>query len=143
MNGARFLLDTNIILGLMKGNVDAVTKLKKLNLNNCSFSSVTRMELLGFPDITEDEIKIISTLLNQMTQLTISRAIEDKTIHLKQQHRIKLPDAIILATAITNQIELLTLDKKLANKLTCKTHERLFKEVSLRIESRIWWSAVR
>jgi len=117
MNGARFLLDTNIILGLMKGNVDAVTKLKKLNLNNCSFSSVTRMELLGFPDITEDEIKIISTLLNQMTQLTISRAIEDKTIHLKQQHRIKLPDAIILATAITNQIELLTLDKKLANKL--------------------------
>jgi len=52
-----------------------------------------------------------------MTHLTINRAIEDKTINLKQQHRIKLPDAIILATALSHQIELLTLDKKLANKL--------------------------
>ncbi len=52
-----------------------------------------------------------------MTQISIDRTIEDKTITLKQQHRIKLPDAIILATASYHQIELLTLDKKLANKL--------------------------
>jgi len=45
------------------------------------------------------------------------RITEDKTISIKQRHRIKLPDTIILATAITNQIELLTLDKKLANKI--------------------------
>ena len=74
------------------------------------------MELLGFPSITSHEIKIISALLQKMTQISIDRAIEDKTIALKQQHRIKLPDAIILATATYHQIELLTLDKKLANK---------------------------
>jgi predicted nucleic acid-binding protein len=71
---------------------------------------------LGFSDITQHEIKIISALLEQMTYLGIDRTIEDKTIHLKQQHRIKLPDAIILATSITHQIELLTLDKNLTNK---------------------------
>jgi len=117
MNGIRFLLDTNIILGLIKGNLDATQKLKGLELNSCAFSSITRMELLGFPNITQNEIKIISALLKQMSQLGIDQTIENKTIDLKQQHRIKLPDAIILATAITNQIELLTLDKKLANKL--------------------------
>jgi len=117
MNGVRFLLDTNVIPGLIEGNLGATQKLKGLDLNNCAFSSVTRMELLGFPNITQNEIKIISALLKQMSQLGIDHTTENKTIDLKQQHRIKLPDAIILATAITNQIELLTLDKKLANKL--------------------------
>ncbi len=117
MNGIKCLLDTNIVLGIVKGNPDAVTKLKGLELKNCAFSSVTRMELLGYPDITQDEIEIITALLEQMTQLSIDRAIEDKTIVLKQQHRIKLPDAIIFATANSHQIELQTLDKKLAAKL--------------------------
>ncbi len=117
MNGINCLLDTNVILGIIKGNADSGRKLKGIDLQNCAYSSVTRMELLGFPNITQDEIKIISALLGQMTQVSIDRAIEDKTINLKQRHRIKLPDAIILATAINHKIELLTLDKKLANKL--------------------------
>lgn len=117
MNGIKCLLDTNIILGVVKGNVDAVSKLSGFELKNCAFSSVTRMELLGFNGITPHEIKIISALLGQMTQISLDRAIEDKTIDLKRQHRMKLPDAIILATAINHQIELLTLDKKLANKV--------------------------
>ena len=117
MNGIKYLLDTNIILGIIKGNPDVGEKLKGLDLKNCAYSSVTRMELLGFPAITTNEIKIISSLLKQMTQLSINRATEDTTISLKQRHRIKLPDALILATAINHQIELLTLDKKLANKL--------------------------
>ena len=116
MNGIKCLLDTNIILGLIKGNLDAGTKLKELNLKNCAFSSVTRMELLGFPGITQHEINIITALLSQMTQFSIDRIIEDKTIELKQEHKLKLPDAVILATAMNNNIELLTLDKKLANK---------------------------
>ena len=76
MNGINYLLDTNIILGLVTGNAGAVSKLKGGNLKNCAFSSVTRMELLGFPDITRHEIKIIFSLLNQMTQFGIDRAIE-------------------------------------------------------------------
>ncbi len=40
--------------------------------------------------------------------------IEGKAINLKQ-HRIKLPDAIILTTALHHNIELLTLNKKLIN----------------------------
>lgn len=53
-----------------------------------------------------------------MQCLSFNSTIENTTISLKQQHRIKLPDAIILATASTHQIELLTLDKKLANKIS-------------------------
>ncbi len=119
MNGIKYLLDTNIIIGMYERSpaVIDLLKSKQVSINECAYSSITRMELLGFPEISGAEIKIISSLLDQMSQLTIQRTIEDKTINLKQQHRIKLPDAIILATALSHKIDLLTLDKKLANKL--------------------------
>lgn len=117
MSGIKYLLDTNIILGIVKGNSDVVLKLKGVNLRDCAYSSVTRMELLGFPNITNDEIRIITSLLEQMEKLTIVFAIEDATIALKQQYKIKLPDAIILATALNNKIKLYTMDKSLANKI--------------------------
>lgn len=119
MSGIKYLLDTNIIIGMYERSPDVISLFENKHtvINECAYSSVTRMELLGFPEISANEIKIISALLSQMTQLSIDRTIEDKTIDLKQQHRIKLPDALILATAINHNIELLTLDKKLANKI--------------------------
>ncbi|MGZ8158809.1 MAG: PIN domain-containing protein [Methylobacter sp.] len=38
-------------------------------------------------------------------------------MQFRHQHRVKLPDAIIAATATAHGIKLLTLDKKLAVKL--------------------------
>ena len=79
MNGIKYLLDSNIILGIIKGNPDAGIKLKGINLKTCAYSSVTRMELLGFPDITANEIKIISSLLSQMAQLRTQDLIKPET----------------------------------------------------------------
>ncbi len=113
----KYLVDSNIVLGLVKGHAEAGDILKDIKLYQCAFSSVTRMELLGYTGITENEIAVISALLSQMLPLQIDHTIENKTIALKQQHKIKLPDAIILATALVNELELLTLDKRLASKL--------------------------
>ena len=117
MNGIKYLIDTNIIIGLLKGNSTVVDKLLGTSLQICAYSAITRMEILGFPGITETEKQAISTALNRMTHINIDQAVEDATITFKQQHHVKLPDAIIAATAITHQIELMTLDKKLAKKL--------------------------
>ena len=46
MNGIKYLLDTNIILGIVAGNSDAGIKLKGINLENCAFSSVTAVHLI-------------------------------------------------------------------------------------------------
>ena len=119
MNGIKYLLDTNIIIGMYEHN-QAVIQLFQSNnatLSECAYSAITRMELLGFPNITENEIQFISDLLKQMTHIGIDQAVEETTIQLKQQYRMKLPDAMIFATAKTNDLELLTLDKRIANKL--------------------------
>jgi len=119
MNGIKYLLDTNIIIGMYERSqtVFDLLQSKEVTIAECAFSNITRMELLGFPEISELEIQAIKNLLTKMQCLSINSTIENATINLKQQHRIKLPDAIILATALTHQLDLLTLDKKLANKI--------------------------
>jgi len=119
MNGIKYLLDTNIIIGMYEHSPTVFDLLqnKEVTIAECAFSNITRMELLGFPEITDLEAQAITNLLTKMQCLSINLTIENTTINLKQLHRIKLPDAIILATALDHQLDLLTLDKKLANKI--------------------------
>lgn len=117
MNGISYLLDTNIILGVLKGYAAAIERAQNIDLSACAYSSITRMELLGFIGITDTEEQAINRLLMRMTLLSLSIEIEQETIRLRRQYRLKLPDAIIAATAEVNGLELLTLDKKLQAKL--------------------------
>ena len=78
--------------------------------HQCAFSAVTRMELLGFPGITVDEDSLIRQRLAQFTYLAISTGIEDAAIELRRSRRVKIPDALIAATALCHGLELLTMD---------------------------------
>lgn len=115
MSGIKYLLDTNFILGLLKSQPAVLEEvaLRNLYIGACAYSAITRIELLGFPDISRDEESLIRQKLERLTYLPLSRAIEDVAISLRQTRKIKLPDAMIAATALCAGIELLTLDKHL------------------------------
>ena len=118
MNGIKFLLDTNIIIGLLNHN-EAVGQLltaKQVTIKQCAFSAITRMELLSYQGLNEDDKKTIHQLLDSMHYIPITSFIEDATIYFRQKNKGKLPDAIIGATALYYQLELLTLDVNLASK---------------------------
>jgi predicted nucleic acid-binding protein len=119
MNGIKYLLDTSIIITLLQRDsiILDMLKDKQVQINECAYSAVTRMELLSFPSISFSEKEAIKFLLSQMTYLMITPAIEDETISFRCIHKTKLPDSIIAATAKCHQIELITLDRKLASKL--------------------------
>lgn len=117
MNGVDYLLDTNIIIGLLKGNGQAVSLTQGVRLSACAYSTITRIELLGFVGITLHEERTVKALLDRMTYLSLSPAIEELTIQFRRQHRTKLPDSIIAAIAKVYGLELLTLDKALQAKL--------------------------
>ena len=122
MSGIKFLLDTNFILGLLKSQpavLDEVV-LRQLSISECGYSAVTRMELLGFPGICREEESLIRQKLVRLTYLPLTRAIEDVVISLRQTRKVKLPDAIIAATALCAGIELLTLDKHLQSVVQIK-----------------------
>ena len=53
----------------------------------------------------------IQSLLDACVKVAHFEDINKLTISLKQQHKIKLPDALIAATAIFHSLPLLTFDK--------------------------------
>ena len=71
------------------------------------------MELLGYPNITNEEERVITDRLSKVTYLPITIEIEDLAISLRRSRRVKLPDALVASTAIHHGLELLTLDKAL------------------------------
>lgn len=80
-------------------------------------SFVSEIELLGFKNLSaENEIRL-KELLKDSIVINLSEEIKFQTIKLKQKYTIKLPDAIIAATAIFNKVPLVTADKGY-NKIT-------------------------
>ena len=109
------MLDTNFILGILKSDAQALAELstRRILAGECSYSAITRMELLGFHRITQEEETLIKQKLEKFSYLPLTKDIENRVVALRQSRKIKLPDAIIAATALSLDIELLTLDQHL------------------------------
>jgi predicted nucleic acid-binding protein len=90
---------------------------RQVSIKECGYSAITRMELLSFPGITSDEEAAIKSLLDRMAYFALTTDIENGAIEFRRQHKTKLPDAVIAATAIKSKLELLTLDKGLLAKI--------------------------
>jgi hypothetical protein len=115
MSGIKYLLNTNFILGILKSNPIVLAEItsRRLPVSECSYSAISKMELLGFTGITHEEDLFIREKLARLTYLPLTPAIEDVVIDLRRTCKIKLPDAIIAATSLCFDIELLTLDQHL------------------------------
>lgn len=116
MSGFDHLLDTNVVIGLLKGHGPAVSLVEKTVLvdGRIAISQVTRMELLGFPGLTSDEEQAVRRLLAHFVVLPVDAAVEERAISLRRAGQLRLPDAIVAATALASGATLLTLDERMA-----------------------------
>lgn len=108
MNGGRLLLDTNIILYLLDGDE---TLIDILEGKQVYVSFVTELELYGFKQLTPDEKQKIDRVLSSCTVIDINAGIKSKTIEIRQNHNVKLPDSLIAGTALYFDIPLISADK--------------------------------
>lgn len=97
MSGSKLLIDSNIAIYLSK---------RILSLNDIAkpgdilFTSlVSYMEVLGYKFIDKAEESFVKTLFNSLQLLPVSQAVAERVIGYRQIRKIKLPDAIILASA--------------------------------------------
>jgi predicted nucleic acid-binding protein len=113
----RFLLDTNVVIGLLSGDAVCTSLIQSANcdLSNMAVSQITRMELLGFAGLASAEEQTLQNLLTAVHVILLDEAIEAHTIALRRKYKIKLPDAIIAATAASHSLVLLSMDKALNN----------------------------
>ena len=113
MSGIEFLLDTNMVIGVLKGHAPAIALAEQsgLALDKCAVSQITRMELLGYPQLTDNEDQTIRSFLANCQVRMLDEQVEARAIQLRRSGAFKLPDAIVAATAITGSLRLLTLDQ--------------------------------
>jgi len=112
MNGTSLVCDTNVILYLFKGEKRAA---EQLHDKVIYVSVITEIELLSYKEATPSELNIIRKFLLDCIVTTINTHIKDEAIRLRRKYSLKIPDAIICATALFFNLPLLTSDKKLKN----------------------------
>jgi predicted nucleic acid-binding protein len=106
----RYLLDTNILIYLDKGITDpnVAIFLSEATSEGATISIMTEIELLGFKFSSSADLEKMEELISDTTVLQLDRAVALQTIAIRRRHKIKLPDAIIAATAITHDLVLVT-----------------------------------
>jgi predicted nucleic acid-binding protein len=108
MNGGELFIDTNIILYLLNGDKTISELLKGKSI---FISFITELELLGFKDLNPEGISVIKEFLADISILDIDAQIKTNVIALRNKYSIKLPDAIIAASALNRNITFISADK--------------------------------
>jgi len=111
MSGDRLFVDTNILIYLLGGDRDVATILDGKEI---VISFITELELLSFPKLTKPQTRIIKSLLKDCKVVNLNQEIKDLTIEIrKSSYKLKLPDAIIAASASYFNAPLFTADSSL------------------------------
>jgi predicted nucleic acid-binding protein len=114
MNGETLVLDTNAAISIL--NDDKYSRLLDNDFpgNIRCTSVIVQIELLGFPGITEEIEGLIRSFLEDISVVTIEFDIVETAIKIRRSKLgIKLPDAVIAATAIVMDATLVTNDDDL------------------------------
>jgi predicted nucleic acid-binding protein len=116
MSGIDHVIDTNVVIGLLKGHTAAVELAREagLQLQRAGVSQITRMELLGYPGLTDEEDRAARAFIGACQVIGLDDDVEQHAIRLRRAGLLKLPDAIVAGSALASGARLLTLDQRLA-----------------------------
>ena len=108
------IIDTNVLIYLSKYTLSP----EKILVKNAAISVITKIEALGFKFSNDAEYELISGICNELKAFSLSDEIADATINIRKNHKIKLADALIYATALVEGLPLLTNNIKDFNSLS-------------------------
>lgn len=108
MNGNKVLLDSNIIIFFSKRRIDIDSLYSKYD--DFFISIVSFIEVYAYQFEEKAERDLIDNFLKNVEIVEVNRGLADQTIIYRKNKikRIKLPDAIILATAKIIEADLIT-----------------------------------
>ncbi|WP_253308468.1 type II toxin-antitoxin system VapC family toxin [Rickettsia endosymbiont of Orchestes rusci] len=98
------VFDTNILIDYLLGKLPASNELKQYK--NPQISIITKMEILV--GTSEDTEEITKKFLDNFTVISLNEEIAEIAVAIRKEYKIKLPDAIIWATAKYNNSLLIT-----------------------------------
>jgi len=112
MSGNKLFLDTNIIIYFLSGD-DTLTEL--LEGKSIYISVITKLELLSYRELTDKDVAKLEKFLSECTVVELTSTVQLKTVNLRRKYKLKLPDSIIVASALYLDLPLISSDKSLKN----------------------------
>ncbi|MDR1287871.1 MAG: PIN domain-containing protein [Treponema sp.] len=90
-------------------------RILSLPLGDLFISVITRMEILAQPEHTAETEKEARDFLKKVAVVPLRGTIERTAVSIRREGspRLKLPDAIVAATAVVLEARLITFDEKL------------------------------
>jgi len=104
-----YLLDTNISISLFNQELT-----QAIPNGDIGYSVITSVGILSFKGLSLEEDNLIRSNFKTLIEVIINEAIAEKTIELRRQYNLKIPDAIILASAWDCEAVLMSNDKQLS-----------------------------
>src|SRR5262245_10541951 len=103
------VFDSNILLYHLNDvlPLSVLTQAETWITEGAVISVLSRIEVLGYPQ-TADQLPQAMRLLAFFEEIPLHESVVQWTIPLRQQYRIRLPDALIAATALDCDFPLVT-----------------------------------
>ncbi|MCK9983994.1 MAG: hypothetical protein AzoDbin1_00466 [Azoarcus sp.] len=104
------VVDTNLLIYFLAGAVDApvLQRIEHALREQARISVITRMEVLGWRGHTDESRARARFLLDQLDEIALTSVVVERVIEMRSTIAIKLPDAIIAASALIEGLPLMT-----------------------------------
>ena len=105
-----YTIDTNTIIYYSKNDQDVEIFLENIFSQNMPIyiSVVTEIELLGFSNLTNNDIEWFESFLKTVTIIPVESRIARIAGMLRRQYKVKTMDSVIAATALITGTTLVT-----------------------------------
>ena len=113
--GQGFLIDTNAAIYFLNNSLPPTGSIfisDAITANTSSLSFISEIELLAFTTVTASHLASCKTFISLLHVYHINQQLIDTTIEIRLQSRIKLPDAVIAATALVNNLTIITANER-------------------------------
>jgi len=117
---AKFLIDTSVVIKYLKEILPAEgnSLLDNILDEESNISFITEIELQAWNSPNDIDLDVYKLFIDNSNVIGIYSSIISKTIEIRKTHNIKLPDAIIAATALVNNMTLVADNDKDFKKVT-------------------------
>ena len=105
-------MDTNVVIGFFDATLPPAAQRFIMGLVP-AISVITQIELFSSPNSSAEESAQLAHFVKAATIFNVlDKSIVQQTIAVRRQRKIKTPDAIIAATALCQELTLLTRNTK-------------------------------